>query len=385
MIDGAREDTLVSKTSVRLADGRELVYFGVIPERPAGYPDLRQLAAVQLSSQRRYDPLLGEWVAVAGRRQHGRFQSADDHCPLCPSTSATRTEVPAPAYDVVVLENRFPALAAEQDQAITAGRPADHGDRAAEEGTERPDGPLLRRPAAGRCEVVCFSQEHTASFADLTPGQAAIVVEAWTDRTAELSMLLGVEQVFCFENRGAEMGATLSHPHGQIYGYPFVTPRTSRMLWTSAAYRQRTGLNLFDQVLQAERSDGSRIVAAGEHWTAFVPHAARWAYEVHLYPNRRVPDLAALSNAARAEFCDLYLDMLRRFDRLFDAPAPYISALHQAPVRHGRDELALHLELFTIRRAAGKLQYLAASESGMGVFANSIVPESAAARLRQLG
>jgi UDPglucose--hexose-1-phosphate uridylyltransferase len=374
----------VNKTTVRLADGRELVYFGVIPECHAGYPGLRQLPAVQPSPQRRYDPLLGEWVMVADRRQHRSFQSAEDDCPLCPSTSTTRTEVPAATYDVVVFENRCSALAADQ-QAVTADQPAGPDDPAAEEDTERLDGPLLRRPGAGRCEVVCFSQQHTASFADLTPAQAAIVVAAWTDRTTELCKLPGVEQVFCFENRGAEIGATLSHPHGQIYAYPFVTPRTSRMLRAGAAYRRRTGLNLFDQVLEAERSDGSRIVAAGEHWAAFVPFAARWAYEVHLYPIRRVPDLAALSNAARAEFCDLYLDMLRRFDRLFDAPAPYISALHQAPVRQGRDEFALHLELFTIRRAPGKLQYLAASESGMGTFANSIVPESAAERLRQVG
>jgi len=232
--------------------------------------------------------------------------------------------------------------------------------------------------------VVCFSPDHHASFADLTVGQAATVVEAWTDRTAELSLLPGVEQVFCFENRGQEIGVTLSHPHGQIYAYPFVTPRTSRMLQTSAAYRQRTGRNLFDDMLAAELSDGSRVVSTTDHWAAFVPHAAHWPYEVHLYPRRRVPDLLALAAESKAEFCALYLDLLRRFDRLFDSPAPYISAWHQSPVRQGRQEFALHLELFTIRRASGKLKYLAGSESGMGAFANDIAPETAADRLRQL-
>jgi UDPglucose--hexose-1-phosphate uridylyltransferase len=98
-----------------------------------------------------------------------------------------------------------------------------------------------------------------------------------------------------------------------------------------------------------------------------------------------VPGLEALAGAARAEFCELYLDLLRRFDRLFDRPAPYISAWHQAPVRRGGDDFALHLELFTVRRAPGKLKYLAGSESGMGAFANDITPEAAAGRLRQLG
>ena len=208
---------------------------------------------------------------------------------------------------------------------------------------------------------------------------------AWTDRSAELAGQPGVEQVYCFENRGAEIGVTLSHPHGQIYAYPYITPRTDRMLASCASYRRETGSNLFDDILAAEEADSSRIVLRGSHWTAFVPHAAHWPYEVHLYPRRRVPSLVALAGAARAEFCELYLDLLRRFDRLFDRPAPYISAWHQAPVRRGGDDFALHLELFTVMRAPGKLKYLAGSESGMGAFANDITPETAAGRLRQLG
>jgi UDPglucose--hexose-1-phosphate uridylyltransferase len=209
------------------------------------------------------------------------------------------------------------------------------------------------------------------------------VLAAWTDRSAALAARPGVEQVFCFENRGPEIGVTLTHPHGQIYAYPFVTPRTSRMLATSAAYRRDTGRNLFDEMLAAELADGSRVVIAGEHWTAFVPHAARWPYEVHLYPRRRRANLQDLTAAEQDEFCDVYLDLLRRFDRLFDTPAPYVSGWHQAPVREGRQEFALHLELFTIRRAPGKLKYLAGSESGMGAFTNDIAPEAAAATLRE--
>jgi UDPglucose--hexose-1-phosphate uridylyltransferase len=157
------------------------------------------------------------------------------------------------------------------------------------------------------------------------------------------------------------------------------------MLASCASYRRETGNNLFDDLLAAEEADSSRIILRGTHWTAFVPFAARWPYEVHMYPRRRVPGLVALADEARAEFCELSLDLLRRFDRLFDRPAPYISAWHQAPVRRGGDDFALHLELFTLMRAPGKLKYLAGSESGMGAFANDIAPETAADRLRQLG
>jgi len=411
---------MVKKASITLADGRELIYFGDLSDEEARYPDLRRLPEVEVSSQVRRDPLLGEWVIVAGHRQDRTFLPPADHCPLDPSTPDRLTEIPAPSYEVVVFENRFPSLVpgggmdeggavpggGMDEGGVVPGGGMDEGGavpggglREGREvpgggvgegrevpggGAEGPDGLLATRPGNGRCEVVCFSQDHNASFADLTRAQAALVLAAWIDRSAALAALPGVEQVYCFENRGREIGVTLSHPHGQIYAYPFVTPRTSRMLATSGAYERETGRNLFDDVLAAELADGSRVVLDGRHWVAFVPHAAHWPYEVHLYPRRRIPDLQALEPAEMDEFCDVYLDLLRRFDRLFGAPAPYISGWHQAPVHVGRSEFALHLEIFTIRRAPDKLKYLAGSESGMGAFTNDIAPETAAATLRRL-
>ncbi len=121
------DDRRVRKTPVTLADGRELMYFGAIPERPADYPDRRQLAAVHVQSQARWDRLLGEWVVVASHRQDRTFQPADDQCPLCPSTAGSLTEIPAPEYEVVVFENRFPTLKTAQ----AAARGGDDGDAAA--------------------------------------------------------------------------------------------------------------------------------------------------------------------------------------------------------------------------------------------------------------
>ncbi|WP_043264682.1 galactose-1-phosphate uridylyltransferase [Streptomyces sp. CT34] len=344
----------MKKTTTRLADGRELIYYDASDDVVRAAPDGRPLDPVSTAAEIRHDRLLGESVAIASHRQARTYHPPADECPLCPSRDGRHTEIPAADYDVAVFENRFPSLA------------GDHG----------------------RCEVVCFTSDHDASFADLTAEQAALVLEAWTDRTAELSQLPGVQQVFCFENRGAEIGVTLGHPHGQIYAYPFTTPRTERMLASLAAHRRATGRNLFDDVLADELADGRRIVLEGEHWAAFVPYAARWPYEVHLYPKQRVPDLLALDGAARTEFPQLYLEVLRRFDRLFGpaaAPTPYISAWHQAPVHAAdRSQFALHLELFTIRRTSGKLKFLAGSESGMNVFINDVPPEAAADRLREV-
>jgi UDPglucose--hexose-1-phosphate uridylyltransferase len=124
---------------------------------------------------------------------------------------------------------------------------------------------------------------------------------------------------------------------------------------------------------------------AGRHWVAFVPHAARWPYEVHCYPIRRVPDLASLDADELEELAEVELDLLGRFARLFDEPASYIAGWHQAPARTGRRHSPLDLELLTVRRSNNKLKYLAGSESGMDAFANDILPEQAAARLRELG
>ena len=125
--------------------------------------------------------------------------------------------------------------------------------------------------------------------------------------------------MYCFENRGEEIGVTLPHPHGQIYAFPFVAPRLSRMVEQALRYE---GGNLFDDLVAAELRAGTRIVARNEHWMAFVPEAARWPYEVRIFPAARVPDLPALGEAAREAFGPLYLDVLRRFDGLFGAARP---------------------------------------------------------------
>jgi UDPglucose--hexose-1-phosphate uridylyltransferase len=372
----------VWKHATRLADGREIIYFDESPglgrEKVRDTRDLGGPVdySAEPVSELRWDPLAGEWVVIAQQRQDRTFLPPADACPLDPSAPGRPTEIPASSYDVVVFENRFPSLAGTRPAVPSAGPRHE----------EQPD-VFGERPGYGRCEVVCFTSDHDASFADLTPRRARTVVEAWADRTIALGALDGVEQVFCFENRGEEIGVTLHHPHGQIYGYPFVTPRTARLLGQARRHAARTGGNLFDDLVAGELAAGTRVVARNDHWVAFVPHAARWPYEVLLFPSKRVPDLSQLSDVARDAFCTIYLDVLRRLDALFASRAPYISGLHQAPVGSagdGREGFAAHLQLMSVRRAPGKLKYLAGSESGMGVWINDIVPDTAARRLREV-
>ncbi|HEV2894026.1 MAG TPA: galactose-1-phosphate uridylyltransferase, partial [Actinomycetota bacterium] len=187
----------MARTSIRLADGRELIYFDEREGVDRHDPDTRDLGPAVTSSQIRCDPLREEWVVVASHRQGRTHLPPADQCPLCPSRDGRATEIPAADYDVVVFENRFPSLAPDP------GEVADGG-------------PFHRGPGVGRCEVVCFTADHGGALARLPVGRIRTVVEVWAERTLELGALEGVEQVFPFENRGEEIGVTLHHPHGQI-------------------------------------------------------------------------------------------------------------------------------------------------------------------------
>jgi UDPglucose--hexose-1-phosphate uridylyltransferase len=370
----------VRRTAARLADGREIIYFDDTEPFLSGVEtreltDKRELAPAAKAGQMRRDPLSGAWIAMATHRLDRTYMPPADECPLCPTGRGTEpSEVPADDYDVVVFENRFPSYSVR------------NGDGSA--GSAGVDGIWAHAPATGRCEVVCFTSDHNATFADLDPGRVRTVIEAWADRTTDLNRMQEVAQVFPFENRGKEIGVTLQHPHGQIYGYPLVTPRTGTMLARAAEHRERTGGSLLRDILEAERADGQRIVFEGRHWTAYVPYAARWPVEVHLAPHRDVPDLPGLDDEERDELSHVYLDLLRRLDRYYLAAdggpvrLPYIAGWHQAPAREGRDLARLHLQVTSVLRAPGKLKYLAGSESGMGAWVNDTTPERIAARLR---
>ncbi|MCQ4121006.1 galactose-1-phosphate uridylyltransferase [Rhodococcus tibetensis] len=369
----------VRKTRTTLADGRELIYFDDSEPYVSGAAtreliDSRPLSPVVSQSQMRFDVLTGEWVVISAHRMDRTFLPPADASPLAPSrTGRPPTEIPADDYDVVVFENRFPALAAVADEQHLPG--CVDGE---------PLWPLV--PGSGRCEVVCFTSDPDAGFSSLDVGRVRTVVDVWADRTAELSALPGIRQVFCFENRGKEIGVTLTHPHGQIYAYPYLPARTDTLIHRSRAHFERTGRLLLSDVLDAERRSGRRIVLTAEHWTAYVPAASRWPLEVHLAPHLDVRDLAELDDAQRDELAHVYLELLRRVDRFFDGvdTVPYIAAWHQAPVGDDRRFGRLHLQLFSMMRSPGRMKYLAGSESSMGAWINDTTPERIADRLREV-
>ena len=358
---------MTTRSELRLADGREIFYYDREPGADHTAPDRRtDLTPTATSSQMRWNPLFRDYSVIAGHRQTRTYKPPADLCPLDPSIAGRLTEIPSPDYEVAVFENRFPSFALESVDTVPL----------------LDEAPFRSGPGAGRCEVVCFTSDHDGSFSRLTPEHARTVIDAWADRTSALGAIESIEYVFCFENRGEEIGVTLSHPHGQIYGYPFVPPRFYRVGESLNRHRERFGTCLQCELVEAELKAETRIVSQSEHWVSHVPFAARWPYEVRIVPRRHVPDLAALADDERDDLARVYLDVLRRFDALFDTPAPYIAGWQQAPARRDRDAWHLAAEIFTIRRAPGKLKYLAGSESGAAVWINDVSPEAAAEQLR---
>ncbi len=315
-------------------------------------------------SELRWHPLLGEWVATAAQRQDRTFFPPEDYCPLCPTKPGqVPTEVPAETYDIVVFENKFPSLQRDPPQpevASTALAPV--------------------APSQGACEVVLYTPDHHATLAELPVRRIEHLVRVLRDRTRDLSAREDVVHVYPFENKGAAIGVTLSHPHGQIYAYPFVPPVIAREIAQARAHRASTGRCLFCDVRDAERADGRRMLAEEGGWVAYLPFFARYPYETHLAATRCVRTLLELDEGEVRGLARILKRVLRGFDALFGVSFPYVMALHQAPKTD--DPYHLHVEFYPPMRSADRLKYLAGSEAGAGMFINDTLAEEKAAELR---
>lgn len=358
----------IVRTSRTMNDGRTIRYYdtaGQFRTAKDSRPSEEQPGIGEL----RLDPLVNEWVAMAAHRQGRIFLPPKELCPLCPTTGELLTEVPESDFEVVVFDNRSPSL-----------RPPD-GDFALPDlvGADTDEG-----VAAGKCEVICFTADHGGAFKSLSAQRVRTLLEAWIDRTRELSELPYIAHIAPFENRGEEIGVTLAHPHGQIYAYSYLPPRVAKMLEVARAHHAKTGRILFDDVVARELRDEVRVITRNEHWLAYTPYASRYPFEIHIAPLQPVADLTELSPAARDSFPAIAIEIMQRLDGVFGVDMAYIAAWHQAPVRTGRDILRLHWQITSVRRAPGKLKYLAGSESAMGAFIMDMKPEQSAQQLKDV-
>jgi UDPglucose--hexose-1-phosphate uridylyltransferase len=273
----------------------------------------------------RTDAHTGARTYVVGSRQV-RPNLPETTCPFCPGG----LEAPEP-YEVRWFANRWPAMPDE------------------------------------RCEVVLYTPDHDATFWSLGAAGARRIVDLWAERSAELGARPDISYVLVFENRGPEVGATITHPHGQIYAFDFVPDQPLRELARGDA---------FDEPCE-------RLVATAPGWRAWVPEVPPYPYALVLVPDVPVPDLPSLDGAGRDGLARLLVDVLERLDRLFAAQTPYMLWVHQRPFEDGDwPQARLHVEIVSTWRAAGVPRFVAAGELGSGVFFNPVPPEEAARALR---
>ena len=293
----------------------------------------------------RLDPLTREWVLIVGNRQDRPNLPSSD-CPFC----VGGTEAPDP-YEVRAFENRWPAM--------SPGPPI---------GVDELDGPGPL-PARGATEVLLYSPDHEASLGSIGVAGVRAVVDLWAERTAALLSRPEIEYVLVFENRGREVGATIDHPHGQVYGFPFVPPVPRREAETAVAH----GCGLCS-TLPGELGDGSRIIAQHGGCVATVPYASGYPFGALVAPVDHVPSLADLEDTGRDDLAEALSDLVSRYDRLFARPFPYLLWVH--PGVH------LHVHLAPPLRTADTQRYVASAEIGTGTLQNPVAPEAAAAALR---
>ncbi|MDO4913841.1 MAG: galactose-1-phosphate uridylyltransferase [Bifidobacteriaceae bacterium] len=391
-------------TATKLSDGRDFFYLDDDPDYVSGKKtrvtvDPRELAyrfAPQLDAQgnevpyaapqMRQDPLTGDWIPMATARMNRPITAGPGATAVGNPLAARKPgdpyqdgEVPDTDYNVVVFENRFPSMVnvpnADGSLQFVNNNPL-----------------WEKKLASGRCEVICFDPNETGLPADLPVSRLRTVVEAWAFRTAEISQMEGIEQIFPFENHGQEIGVSLAHPHGQVYCYPFIAPKLEQELQHTQQYFERTGGNLLRDIMNAEIEAQERVVMRNHSWVAYVPAAARWPLEVHVAPVRDVLTLDELNDQERWDLAQMYSTLLRRGNKFFDTgdgkgmDLPYIAAWHQAPIHDSRREnYRLNLQFFSFRRATNKIKYLAGSESGMAAWISDTTPELIAQRFHELG
>lgn len=347
-------------------DGRRMTLYSTRPI-PAGLTAPSPFSdKLQANPHLRWHALRGEWVTYAAFRQNRTFLPPPEYNPLAVTVDpANPTEMPQGDYEIAVFDNRFPSLSLDAH--------------------DPPASTVATAPANGHCEVVVFTQDPTASLASLPVSRIELLLEVWGDRTRRIGALPHIEYVLPFENRGAEVGVTLHHPHGQLYAYPFVPPLPARMLAQEQAHYAQHGTNLLCAMAADEAADGRRVLYQGEHAIAFVPACARYPYEVWVMPTAPTPDFASLQPAQRHDLARALATVLRKFDGLWERPFPYLMAWYQAPTDGGAHPATqLHAQFLPPYRNRDRLKYLAGTELGAGMFAMDTLPESTAAELQNV-
>lgn len=309
----------------------------------------------------RYNPLLRDWVMIASHRQD-RPQMPKNWCPFCPGSG----KVPD-SYIVHKYDNDFPALSPNPPVPDDVSTDL-----------------FKTMESFGKCEVILYSPEHNTSLPSLSVPHIRELVDLWCDRFREISKDEKVKYIFIFENRGEVVGVTMPHPHGQIYGYPYIPKKIQLELDSCQEHHTNTGRCLICDIVEDEKKAESRVIIDNEDFYAILPFFTDYPYGMYIYSKRHVSNMLQFSDKEKTNLAKILKETTGTLDSLFDAPFPYMLCMHQSPVNSGdfQDNYHFHIEFYPPMRSQDRQKFNASSETGAWAPCNPTAPEEKAIELR---
>lgn len=309
----------------------------------------------------RWNPLIKDWVMIASNRQN-RPQMPKDWCPFCPGSGKVPDKFTVYKYD-----NDFPAL---------SQNPPVPDDVATE---------LYKtKPSYGKCEVILYSPEHTITLPELPVDHIRELVGLWEERFVEISKDEKIKYVFIFENRGAAVGVTMPHPHGQIYGYSVIPKKIELEIDSFKEHMEKTGRCLMCDMLRDETADGRRVIIENDDFVAFLPFFSAYPYGMYIAAKRHIQNLTEMTEQEKLNLAKILKETAGTLDSLFDYTFPYMMCMYQNPVNSGNTDFHhFHIAFYPPMRSADKIKYNASSETGAWAHCNPTAPEEKAEELRK--
>ena len=310
----------------------------------------------------RWHPLIKDWVMIASHRQN-RPQMPKNWCPFCPGSGKVPDE-----FEVYKYDNDFPALS--QDPPVP--------DDVATEIYKTAE-------AYGKCEVILYSPEHTITLPELSLDHVKKLVDLWTERFIEIKKDDKIKYVFIFENRGDVVGVTMPHPHGQIYGYPFIPKKLELEIEACKEHFEAKNSCLFCDMVKDELQFQKRVIFENEDFLVYLPFFVEYPYGVYIASKNHKQNLDQFTESEKLNLAKTVRETVGTLDALFNTQFPYMMCMHQAPVNSGdfSDYYHFHIEFFPPMRAADKQKFNASSETGAWAHCNPTAPEDKAEELRE--
>lgn len=338
------------------------------------------MSAKKNNWERRWHPILREWVIIAANTNERPWSGAkvsateekspefDPGCYLCPGvTRASGSQNPSYTKPFA-FTNDFASFGLNAPE-VYRNNSFDYAE-----------------PALGTCRVICFTPKHNVTMAEMTLAEIEDIYAVWQDEYRLLASNPVIKNVLIFENKGKAIGVSNPHPHGQIYATGYVPKILEREVESSTLYRTEKGRCLFCDLVSHETQKKSQIVLENEHFIAFIPSFARFVYETYIMPRRHVARITELTADELKALASIHKNLIVKFDNLFEMSFPNITMLHNAPTGNTQEnnDFHFHIEFYPPLRSPDKLKYLAGFESGGGNIINPIMPEEAAAQLRDI-